>query len=230
MYSTSTVNAQVFSMALCHYFFGEMCRVRLIFFFKRPAKPVVTTVKYFFALACYLSHLAPRFGLCSLNIPLVYVYMHIHIHIRALCHLYSVWWSAVSELHKVTTFRCTNVGLSIPPSLGWWTSELECSTAVETIFHVSFSRKSASDFAPQSAQRSNAQHLPQALCRTVSQEVPRQCELCGKWFTQKGSLNRHLYGVHMGKRYACAWCNKTYSQQDSLHRHEKLHMKDSDRR
>ena len=47
------------------------------------------------------------------------------------------------------------------------------------------------------------------------------CDICEKTFSRKGSLGRHIEGVHKGTHYNCDICNKVYLRQDTLKEHKK---------
>ena len=47
-----------------------------------------------------------------------------------------------------------------------------------------------------------------------------ECDSCGKSFSEKGKLKRHIYTVHEGHRdYKCESCEKSFSTVDNLKRH-----------
>ena len=57
--------------------------------------------------------------------------------------------------------------------------------------------------------------------RTVHEEAKYPCGQCGKQFSQKGSLDEHQRSVHEGVKYPCGQCGKQFSQKGNLARHHK---------
>ena len=49
------------------------------------------------------------------------------------------------------------------------------------------------------------------------------CEVCGKHFSKKSNLTRHVMSVHENKRYQCPVCNKQFKRRYLLTSHVKLH-------
>lgn len=45
------------------------------------------------------------------------------------------------------------------------------------------------------------------------------CSFCGRIFSQRSNLNRHVTSVHQGVRYSCPVCPKSFGQRFDLHRH-----------
>ena len=43
--------------------------------------------------------------------------------------------------------------------------------------------------------------------------------LCGKVFNQKGNLDLHIKGIHMGIKYMCDICNYQTAQKGNLATH-----------
>ena len=52
------------------------------------------------------------------------------------------------------------------------------------------------------------------------------CEVCGKDYSKKSNLNRHVMSVHEDKRYQCSVCNKQFKRRYILSKHMKLHESD----
>ena len=51
------------------------------------------------------------------------------------------------------------------------------------------------------------------------------CTTCGKVYTSKGTLRKHIKSVHEGVRYPCTLCGKAFTDPSHLLRHRKLkHM------
>ena len=62
--------------------------------------------------------------------------------------------------------------------------------------------------------------------QTDSRDKPHRCEHCGKSFSRKQDLRRHLH-THTGyKPYKCEHCGKCFSQSCSLKRHLWTHSVD----
>ncbi|CAF95970.1 unnamed protein product, partial [Tetraodon nigroviridis] len=53
---------------------------------------------------------------------------------------------------------------------------------------------------------------------------PLQCFLCNRYFTQRGSLNRHMRS-HFGIRpFSCNECHMTFSRRYRLSEHMRIHQ------
>ena len=53
------------------------------------------------------------------------------------------------------------------------------------------------------------------------------CELCGKSFMLKKTLNRHVK-IHTGEKlFKCEICYKSFIRKDDLNRHLRIHIRDS---
>ena len=49
-----------------------------------------------------------------------------------------------------------------------------------------------------------------------------KCELCDKYFSEKGNLDKHMKTVHEGiKDHKCKICDKSFSEKASLNKHMK---------
>ena len=48
-----------------------------------------------------------------------------------------------------------------------------------------------------------------------------QCEICGKTFSRKNSLKRHVASVHQNQKINCDQCDKTFSRKVNLINHKK---------
>ena len=46
---------------------------------------------------------------------------------------------------------------------------------------------------------------------SIHKGIKHSCNDCGKQFTQKASLGRHINSVHKGIRYECDQCDKEFS-------------------
>ncbi|CAN8074404.1 unnamed protein product [Agarophyton chilense] len=55
---------------------------------------------------------------------------------------------------------------------------------------------------------------------TKSSNRPK-CDLCGKEFSQQGSLNRHMRNIHEEKKIPCQYCSMSFGQMFDLRRHQK---------
>ena len=45
------------------------------------------------------------------------------------------------------------------------------------------------------------------------------CKICHRKFSQRSSLNRHVYTIHWNMKIKCAFCTKTYTQKCLLKQH-----------
>ncbi|CAL8075471.1 unnamed protein product [Calicophoron daubneyi] len=69
-------------------------------------------------------------------------------------------------------------------------------------------------------------HLPCINTSTTTEDASsppnvHTCNLCGKSFTLRGTLQRHRASVHEGKKpHCCTTCGKRFSESKSLRRHQ----------
>ena len=68
-------------------------------------------------------------------------------------------------------------------------------------------------------------HYDTAHAAGPSTERRHECELCGKKFTEKGNMKKHLSTVHSDvKSFQCGVCSKTFTQKGNLKAHlNKVH-------
>ena len=50
-------------------------------------------------------------------------------------------------------------------------------------------------------------------------KVKYPCDKCGKQFSQKSSLKRHIQSLHERVKYSCDNCNKEFTLKDALKKH-----------
>ena len=56
-------------------------------------------------------------------------------------------------------------------------------------------------------------------------EISFPCYKCGKSFTQKANLQRHLKFIHTGnKPYVCDICHKAFNRKGNMEVHKLTHM------
>lgn len=61
------------------------------------------------------------------------------------------------------------------------------------------------------------------VCSLFVGEKPHQCKTCGKRFTQRSNLFRHI-NIHIGdQRYACPICGRKFTDPSAMARHKRLH-------
>ena len=57
---------------------------------------------------------------------------------------------------------------------------------------------------------------------TDGEKSKMQCEICGVYFTAKGSLKVHIASIHnKQKSYSCGFCNSTFLRKDNMKTHIK---------
>ena len=94
----------------------------------------------------------------------------------------------------------------------------ECLACAST-FHLRSDLKDHSRKAHDLEQDTNIS--PKILDHNVK---PHKCEVCGKNFTLKGEMNRHIKTVHMKvKTIKCSFCPKTFAKKVVRDSHELLH-------
>ena len=55
----------------------------------------------------------------------------------------------------------------------------------------------------------------------VNENMQYNCDQCGKIFSKKSNLNRHIQSVHENVQYKCKKCDKSYSDKSHLNAHIK---------
>ena len=48
------------------------------------------------------------------------------------------------------------------------------------------------------------------------------CNICGKFFEDKGHVKRHIKGVHEGVKHKCDICGNEFSQKSGVFTHKKF--------
>ncbi|GBO09198.1 Zinc finger protein 91 [Araneus ventricosus] len=59
-----------------------------------------------------------------------------------------------------------------------------------------------------------------------TKEKPHSCDVCGKTFSRKSSLNLHYLTRTKEKPHSCEVCGKAFSQKNSLNLHYLTHTKE----
>ena len=62
---------------------------------------------------------------------------------------------------------------------------------------------------------------PSAAAATSSDKP--KCNVCGRSYSTKRSLTRHMKTHKEGKQFQCSICHKKFARDDNLRRHQKIH-------
>ena len=60
--------------------------------------------------------------------------------------------------------------------------------------------------------------------QTPEKKVDSRCEICGKVFTLKSRLTRHMNSVHSSAQIKCQLCDRTFRSESNAQRHMKQHF------
>jgi len=58
--------------------------------------------------------------------------------------------------------------------------------------------------------------------KRIHEGLTYPCERCGKEFTQRVNLTRHILAVHQGIRSQCGFCEKSFNDINALNKHTKI--------